>query len=309
MDWIVWRDSLQSLEQLEIPRAYTAACLSTAQHTEVHIFSDASVKAIAAVAYLRLTDGEGKCHVGFIFGKAKMAPTSAHTVPRLELGAAILAVEIAELVVRELDIDPNNFQFHTDSKVVLGYIYNETRRFYVHVSNRVERIRKSTRPEQWHYVPTTQNPADVATRSVPAARLTDTIWLIGPALLTHSVETNTTEDGYDLIEPDTDVEVQSHSTTATESHRGLGSHCFERFSTRQSLLGGMASLIHVGQSFGSKKDNTKQECSRWHHCTKPNTAEVLAQAKAVIIRCVRKEAYKAEVSCLEKGEVFLKTAP
>ena len=73
-------------------------------------------------------------------------------------------MEIAELVVSELDIDPNNLQFYTDSKVVLGYIYNETRRFYVYVSNRVERIRKSTRPEQWHYVLTTQNPADVPTR-------------------------------------------------------------------------------------------------------------------------------------------------
>ena len=107
MEWIVWRDSLQSLEQLEIPRAYTAACLSSAQHTDV--FSDASVKAIAAVAYLKVTDGEGRCHVGFIIGKAKLAPTSAHTVPRLELRAAVLAVEIAELVVSELDIDPNNF--------------------------------------------------------------------------------------------------------------------------------------------------------------------------------------------------------
>ena len=48
MEWIAWRDSLQSLKQLEISRAYTTACLSTAQHTEVHVFSDAFIKAITA---------------------------------------------------------------------------------------------------------------------------------------------------------------------------------------------------------------------------------------------------------------------
>lgn len=67
----------------------------------------------------------------------------AHTVRRLELGAAVLAVEIAELVVNELD----SLKFYTDSKVALGYIYNETRRFYVYVRNKVEWIRKSTCPE------------------------------------------------------------------------------------------------------------------------------------------------------------------
>lgn len=130
----------QCLEQFKTSQAYTTynACLSTAQHTEVHIFSDASIKAIAAVAYLKVIDGEGKCHVDFIMGKAKLAPMSVHTVPRLELGAAVLAVEIAELVVSELDIDPNSLKFYTDSKVVLGYIYNETKRFYVYISNRVE---------------------------------------------------------------------------------------------------------------------------------------------------------------------------
>ncbi|XP_042586327.1 uncharacterized protein LOC122138311 [Cyprinus carpio] len=40
----------------------------------------------------------GSCTVGFVIGKAKLAPLSAHTVPRLELGAAVLAVEVAELI-------------------------------------------------------------------------------------------------------------------------------------------------------------------------------------------------------------------
>ena len=87
---------------------------------------DASIQAIAAVAYLRVTDNDATCHAGFIMGKAKLAPPTNHTVPRLELCAAVLAVDLAELIVQELDCAPVALEFYTDSKVVLGYIYNET---------------------------------------------------------------------------------------------------------------------------------------------------------------------------------------
>ncbi len=134
-EWEAWKHSLQDLTQFEIPRVYSKFSLSLAQETEIHVFSDASTKAIAAVAYLRVIDGDGSCEVGFVLGKAKLAPLSAHTIPRLELGAAVLAVEVAELIQNELDITPNAVEFYSDSKVVLGYIHNETRRFYVYVSN------------------------------------------------------------------------------------------------------------------------------------------------------------------------------
>lgn len=44
------------------------------------------------------------CHVGFVMGKAKLAPQTVFTVPRLELYVAVLAVEMAEKIVQELDI-------------------------------------------------------------------------------------------------------------------------------------------------------------------------------------------------------------
>ncbi len=50
--------------------------------------------------------------MGFVLGKAKLAPLAAHTIPRLELGAAVLAVEIAELIQNELDITPNAVEFY-----------------------------------------------------------------------------------------------------------------------------------------------------------------------------------------------------
>ncbi len=61
--------------------------------------------------------------------------------------------------------------FWTDSKVGLGYISNESRRFHVFVANRVQLIRDNTNPAQWYYVPSANNPADDASRGLSAERL------------------------------------------------------------------------------------------------------------------------------------------
>lgn len=62
---------------------------------------------------------------------------SLTTIPRIELCAAILAVEMAEALSVELDLEVEDIKFFTDSKVVLSYIFNDSRRFYVYIHNRV----------------------------------------------------------------------------------------------------------------------------------------------------------------------------
>lgn len=55
-------------------------------------------------------------------------------MPRLELCAAVLAVELADTLMDELDVKIHSVKFYTDSRVVLGYIHNTNRRFYVYVA-------------------------------------------------------------------------------------------------------------------------------------------------------------------------------
>ncbi|XP_018430793.1 PREDICTED: uncharacterized protein LOC108803451, partial [Nanorana parkeri] len=60
---------------------------------------------------------------------------------RLLLGPWMLeAVEVADFILRERDIQREDIKFYADSKVPLGDIYNQTKRFYVYVSHRIERI-------------------------------------------------------------------------------------------------------------------------------------------------------------------------
>ncbi len=102
-EWIAWNDSLSELKQVYIPRSYSKASLRGAWKVELRVFCDASELAIAAVAYLVIYTEDGTHHTSFVLGKAKVAPTSGHTIPRLELCAAVLAVQIAQIVTDNID--------------------------------------------------------------------------------------------------------------------------------------------------------------------------------------------------------------
>ena len=130
-DWKAWCDSLTMLERLQIPRSYFAVSFEEASEKQIHVFCDASEKAIAAVAYLVTTTSDQTRQIGFLLGKTKVAPSHGHTIPRLELCAAVLAVEVAEVVSDQLGLSRENIQYYTDSRIVLGYINNEIRRFYI----------------------------------------------------------------------------------------------------------------------------------------------------------------------------------
>lgn len=123
--------------------------LRNATEKELHIFSDASEQAIASVAFIRTRDKDNNYHVGFELGKPKVAPTHDHTIPRLELCTAVLAVQMSEIILEELDLNVGITRFYTDSQVVLGYIHSQSKRFYKYVENRIERIRKSSTSYQW----------------------------------------------------------------------------------------------------------------------------------------------------------------
>lgn len=166
-----------------------------------------------------------------------------------------------------------------DSRIVLGYIY---RNLYVYVANRVTRIRKSSHPNQWHYINTCHNPADHGSKSVPAALLKDTNWFSGPAFLT--------KPGLDESpQPEVfDFQVSTCATKATSG--GIGSHRFSRFSSWKSLIRATARLIQKARAY-SKNTYHRQRMDE------------LPQAKLVILRSVQQVFFKEEIKNISKGDV------
>lgn len=221
----------------------------------------------------------------------------------------MLAVELGDLISAELDLQLDAVTYYSDSKVVLGYICNETRHFYVYVSNRVQRIQRSSNPDQWRYVPTDQNPSDHATRSVPAAHLKNTNWLSGPTFLLMP-EPGTSESTYNLVDPSSDPDVRPLVSTlsTTTSSKQLGSQRFAKFSSWKSLTGAITRLIHVAHLF-NKAAKKNSSCKGWHYCKAEFTVEESNKASAIIIKVVQEEVYSQEIKCIQKQEKIPKSSP
>ena len=99
-------------------------------------------------------------------GKTRVAPKKFVSIPKLELFAAALSVKISNMIKKELQLQELDEYFWTDSRVVLGYIANDTRVFQTFVGNRVHMIQEYSNVEQWNYVLSKENPADDASKGM-----------------------------------------------------------------------------------------------------------------------------------------------
>lgn len=59
-----------------------------------------------------------------------------------------MSVRIGVILLKELEYEQITEVFWTYSKVVIGYISNDARRFHTFVANRVQQIRDRTSPDQ-----------------------------------------------------------------------------------------------------------------------------------------------------------------
>ena len=114
---------------------------------------------------------------------SKVAPRCATTMPRMELCAALDCTRCVQSVISELDNKPKNVFMYTDSRIVMGYINNTHKRFAKYVERRVSNILSVTKKEDWNYVNTADNPADIASRPHSPVQLLATNWYSGPAFL------------------------------------------------------------------------------------------------------------------------------
>lgn len=91
-----------------------------ATQTQLHIFSDASEKALGACVYVRTADSSGRIKVALLLSKSRVAPLKTQTIPRLELRAATLAAEMYSQVMDSVETPIETF-FWTDSEIVLHW--------------------------------------------------------------------------------------------------------------------------------------------------------------------------------------------
>ena len=285
--WEAWKLALRNVGEIRIPRCFTSSTLGELSRVELHHFSDASTFGYGQCSYLRLVDSKGIIKCSLALAKSRVAPLKTVTVPRLELQAAVLSIKTAAFLQRELSYETISHHFWTDSQIVLAYIANESTRFHVFVANRVRQIRDFSTPEQWSYVPTTENPADHASRGLDVESITSSNWLSGPSFL-HQSDLPQPTPSFSIPEDDKEVK-----RCALASSADMPFESFEkklcRFSSRSKLLLGIAALVKRRERAGGRSVSdvaAKQmaemyvvKCVQHDHFTHPapNTTNHLKQ--------------------------------
>ena len=130
---------------MKVKRCFRPHGFGEVKRTELHVFSDGSRVGYGAVAYLRLVDDDDRIHCSFIIGRARVAPIREITIQRLELSAAVMAVQLRQSVQKELNVKLDRVTFWTDSMSVLKSIKNETKRFHTFESNRLTIIHNGSK--------------------------------------------------------------------------------------------------------------------------------------------------------------------
>src|SRR5678815_4962758 len=184
--YIKWLNDVSKLNDFQVPRPYNPNCLKY-KSVELHYFSDGSQIAYVAVAYIRFIGCNDEKYCSLVLSKTRLIPLNKNlmlTIPRIELSAAKLAVNIHQILKDELDMNIREEYFWIGSEIVLQYIKNESKRFKRFVHNRVNYIRSQTDISQWNYVPGKLNIADIASKGISVNEfLNNKLWSTGPEFL------------------------------------------------------------------------------------------------------------------------------
>ena len=148
------------------------------EQIDLHSFGDACSNGVAACNYAVIRQASGTKQ-GLIAARSRLSKQEL-TIPRLELVSGHMAVNLVDNVKDALDGLPvRSTHCWLDSSVALYWIrgQGEYKQF---VANRVQKI-NSHKEVTWRYVPTAENPADLASRGRHVEKAD--LWWHGPKWL------------------------------------------------------------------------------------------------------------------------------
>lgn len=198
--WNAIVEAIPRLNDFQIPR-----WLGTNQNysSELHGFCDASQDAYAAVIYIRtpyfLETGELSYQCQLVKSKTRVAPIGKPiTIPRLELNGALLLAKLMQYVREAFKDRIGDSYYWCDSQIVLRWIKKHPSQLKTYVANRISNIQDLSDVDGWHYVPTKENPSDLATRHFDLFFDYKEFWFNGPEFL----KTNTAWPVWEMKGPE-----------------------------------------------------------------------------------------------------------
>ena len=288
-----WIHSLSSIETFRVSRCLKPLALASQFTCELHHFCDASEVAYGVASYIRIFDEEGNSKCSLVAGKSRLAPLKTVTIPRLELSAAVVAVRVHQTILREINLEIHQSFFWTDSEAVLRYIRNKTSRFKTFVANRLAVIHDITIPSQWNYIPSAENPADLASRGIyPDEAFKLDRWIQGPDFLRSVSCSIPIQPVIDELDENSDEIKSSFATVQSKDNVNI-MKLVHSISSFERLLKAFAWLLRY-----------KAYCIKnYLHRGEVKTSKFLSVsemklAEKEILKFVQRETFSNEISCL-----------
>lgn len=324
--WHEWMSHLTALRDVSIDRCYLH--YSDATNLQLHVFVDASETAYAAALYWRATDSSGAVHTSLITAKAKVAPLTVKSIPRLELQAAAMGSRMASAVVDEHNRKPQSKVFWSDSRTVLTWLKKGARTYLPFVAHRIAAVEEHSTVKEWRWVPTKLNVADDATRAVPRDFNSTHRWYTGPEFLRRP------EEEWPCDEPaiiaNTGEEKVHNITEKRRSPLTEATPLPERFSRWERLIRATARVLQFIQvcrgrtervnykrtqrrseedgdwrtTKGAKKTAAPPPIHKAATATRhllPLSAEILRDAEKLVIRASQQRAFADDIEQLTRG--------
>lgn len=198
--WNAVIQAIPRLNEIQIPRWLGTSPNYT---PELHGFCDASQDAYSAVIYIRTPifsdSGATSYHCQMVKAKTRVAPCSKPiTIPRMELNGAVLLANLMQYVREAFQDQIGSSYYWCDSQIVLRWLRKHPSQLKTYVANRISDIQDISEVDNWYYVPTAENPSDLATRHYDLFFDKSQFWFNGPDFL----KTNTAWPLWEMKKPE-----------------------------------------------------------------------------------------------------------
>ena len=327
--WLQWLKDLEKVSLLKIPRLrFPSRNMSEADSLELHCFCDAGKEAIAASTYMVATIKSYR-YVSFVMAKAKVAPLKVKTktevseMPRLELLSCLVGSRLTQTIVNLHIGYKLSVHMWSDSEIVLNWLKNENIKLPKFAISPVEEILELTTQDNWHYVESKNNVADLATKfqKFDFGDI-NSPWFQGPSFLklpakfwpkpkikkVNPAETLVCNVNYESVLINTPIKLPPvNCPIATDyiidlfSPSILGCWSKLKRATARALKFYYEALIPLARTENLELDEeTRQQIKQSVNFETLNSAE-LERAELFLIRRMQREVYGDEYDRLSKG--------
>ena len=163
-DFLQWIKLVKAVSNVKIDR-----CLPMPRDAKFSLrgFCDASTKCYAACVYLLIHDNNTPVAAQLLICKGRIPPIKPLSIPKLELLAALLLVRLVKSVISFMpNVSFQKIEYFTDSSTVLYWLNKNIKDWNSFVIRRVNEITETSDVNNWGYVPSHLNLADLPSRGI-----------------------------------------------------------------------------------------------------------------------------------------------